>query len=78
MSFLKCSVCHSLRVALYLSWIVFSLGAYAVQASDHLDTPTVIANPDADIGDLYAWTSSDGHRLNLVTISGAAITRSRE
>jgi hypothetical protein len=35
-------------------------------ASDHLDTPTVIGDPAADIGDLYAWTSSDGARLNLV------------
>jgi len=34
-------------------------------ASDHLDTPTVLADPAADIGDLYAWTSSDGRRLNL-------------
>jgi len=40
-------------------------------ASDHLDTPTVIADPSADIGDLFAWTSSDGRRLNLVmTIVG--------
>jgi hypothetical protein len=40
-------------------------------ASDHLDTPTVIADPSADIGDLFAWTSTDGHRLNLVmTIVG--------
>ena len=31
-----------------------------------MDTPTVIADPAADIGDLYAWTSSDGRRLNLV------------
>jgi hypothetical protein len=29
-------------------------------ASDHLDTPTVLADPAADIGDLYAWTSADG------------------
>ncbi|WP_431262565.1 hypothetical protein ACQ859_20805 [Roseateles chitinivorans] len=35
-------------------------------AADHLDTPTVIADPAADIGDLYAWTSSDGRRLTLV------------
>ena len=35
-------------------------------ASDHLDTPTVIADPAADIGDIFAWTSSDGKRLNLV------------
>jgi hypothetical protein len=36
------------------------------QASDHLDTPTVIADPAADIGDLYAWMSGDGRRLELV------------
>ena len=35
-------------------------------AADHLDTPTVTADPAADIGDLFAWTSSDGKRLNLV------------
>jgi Domain of unknown function (DUF4331) len=35
-------------------------------ASDHLDTPTVISDPAADIGDIFAWTSSDGGRLNLV------------
>ena len=35
-------------------------------ASDHLDTPTVIADPAADIGDVYAWTSPDRSRLNLV------------
>lgn len=35
-------------------------------ASDHLDTPTVLADPAADIGDLYAWTSPDGRRLDLV------------
>lgn len=35
-------------------------------ASDHLDTPTVIQDPAADIGDLYAWMSPDGRRLNLV------------
>jgi hypothetical protein len=40
-------------------------------ASDHLDTRTVIADPRADIGDIYAWTSADGRRLNLVmTIVG--------
>jgi hypothetical protein len=35
-------------------------------ASDHLDTPTVIADPAADIGHIFVWTSSDGRRLNLV------------
>ena len=40
-------------------------GFHTILASDHLDTPTVIADPAADIGDIFAWTSSDGKRLNL-------------
>jgi len=45
-------------------------GAHA-RASDHLDTPTVTADPAADIGDLFAWISPDGRRLNLaMTIVG--------
>lgn len=35
-------------------------------ASDHLDSPTVIADPRADIGDIYAWVAPDGRHLNLV------------
>jgi len=42
------------------------VGHKVATASDHLDTPTVIADPAADIGDIFAWTSSDGRRLNLV------------
>src|SRR5215475_344689 len=43
----------------------------AAHASDHLDTPTVIADPAADVADVFAWTSADGRRLNLVmTIVG--------
>jgi hypothetical protein len=51
--------------------LVALVAAAPAPASDHLDTPTVIADPAADIGDLYAWTSTDGRRLNLVmTIVG--------
>jgi hypothetical protein len=40
-------------------------------ASDHLDSPATVANPEADIADVYAWTSPEGRRLNLVmTIQG--------
>jgi hypothetical protein len=35
-------------------------------ASDHLDSPAVIADPRADIGDVYAWMSPDARKLNLV------------
>lgn len=45
--------------------------AAPARASDHLDTPTVVADPSADIGDLFAWTSPEARRLNLVmTIVG--------
>jgi len=45
--------------------------ASQLPASDHLDTSSVVADPRADIGDLFAWTSYEGRRLNLVmTIVG--------
>lgn len=40
--------------------------ALQCSASDHLDSPTVIADPRTDIGDIYAWTSPDRRQLNLV------------
>jgi len=44
-------------------------------AANHLDTPTVIAEPRADIGDLFAWMSPDKRRLNLVmTIVGRSFS----
>jgi hypothetical protein len=51
--------------------VAFIVGALAgvggfSHASDHLDTPTVIADPAADIGDMYAWMAPDGRRVNLV------------
>ncbi len=47
------------------------LCAGAAHASDHLDTPSVIADPTADIADVFAWTSADGRKLDLVmTIVG--------
>jgi len=49
-----------------LAGIIAITAYHRAYASDHLDTPTVIADPAADIGDIFAWTSSDGHRLNLV------------
>jgi hypothetical protein len=49
-----------------LAAIVCAASVGLSHASDHLDTPTVIANPQADIGDVYAWTSYTGRQLNLV------------
>ncbi|MDY6947101.1 MAG: DUF4331 family protein [Pseudomonadota bacterium] len=59
------------RLAAVLLATATSGTAIASFAADHLDTPSVIADPRADIGDLFAWTSYDGRRLNLVmTIVG--------
>jgi uncharacterized protein DUF4331 len=42
-------------------------------AADHLDSPTAATNrePTADITDLYAWTTADATKLNLVMAVGA-------
>jgi hypothetical protein len=53
-------------VGVVMVGILITMGFRVASASDHLDTPTVIADPAADIGDIFTWTSSDGKRLNLV------------
>lgn len=55
-----------LVVMAFLAGVILVGGARASRASDHLDTPTAIANPQADIGDVYAWTSANGQQLNLI------------
>jgi hypothetical protein len=59
-----------IRMRFFIS-ILLALAPLAAPASDHLDTPTVIGDPAADIGDAFAWTAADGRHLNLVmTIVG--------
>ena len=69
---MQCSV-RSLaaRLAATTLSVALSLGATRhAWASDHFDSATMVANPQADIADVYAWTTPDG-RLNLVmTIVG--------
>src|ERR1043165_2531531 len=51
--------------------IAIGVAVAPARASVHLDTPTVVADPSADIGDLFAWASPEARRLNLVmTIVG--------
>src|SRR5580704_17247751 len=48
------------RLALtLLAGAVAFIGETCLRASNHLDSPTAIANPQADIGDFYAWITSD-------------------
>jgi hypothetical protein len=49
-----------------LALLQFSDSTLSARASDHLDSPATVANPQADISDVYAWTSSDGRQLNLI------------
>jgi hypothetical protein len=55
----------ALAAALGVLSLHIALGSW-VRASDHLDSPATVANPQADIADVYAWTSADRRRLNLV------------
>lgn len=49
-----------------LGFAALSSGTPDARASDHLDSPSVIADNRADIGDLYAWMDPGGRHLNLV------------
>src|ERR1044072_9292734 len=50
-------------------------GSIPALAANHLDTPRVIAEPRADIRDLFAWMSPETKRLNLVmTIVGRSFS----
>ena len=35
-------------------------------AADHLDSPSAVADGSTDITDVFAWSSSDGTKLNLI------------
>jgi len=57
--------------AVLVALVLATALAAIARASDHLDSPATVANPQADIGDVYAWTSPEGRQLNLVmTIQG--------
>ncbi len=47
-----------------------ALGAVLVPAlalaADHIDSPSAVAEPAADITDLYAWMSDDASKVNLI------------
>lgn len=41
-------------------------GSSSAMAADHIDSPTAVADPSADITDLYAWMNTDATQVNLV------------
>jgi hypothetical protein len=58
-------------IAALVTFVVTTGFAAVTHASDHLDSPATVGNPQGDIADVYAWTSTEGRQLNLVmTIQG--------
>ncbi|MEO1267183.1 MAG: DUF4331 family protein [Myxococcota bacterium] len=52
-------------VAGLLVMVAIASGGY-VLAADHIDAPAAVAEPTADITDIYAWMTPDASKLNLV------------
>jgi len=51
---------------IYKAFIGAAVIPFAAYAADHIDAPATVADPAADLTDLYAWTSSDASKVNLV------------
>ena len=47
-------------------WLAAVLIAATALAADHQDGAAVLTDPATDINDVFAWTSTDGTKLNLV------------
>jgi hypothetical protein len=59
------------KVPAVLCMLILAALAKTGSASDHLDSPATVANPQADIADVYAWTSQNRKQLNLImTVQG--------
>src|SRR5882757_6906697 len=59
------------KIKILVALVLFAALAAMARASDHFDSPATVANPQADIGDVYAWISPEGRQLNLaMTIQG--------
>jgi hypothetical protein len=62
-------------VTAFVALAISTALAVMARASDHLDSPASVANPAADIADMYAWTSPEGKQLNLImTLQGHAFS----
>jgi len=44
----------------------------SVQAADHVDSPSVVADPSADLTDIFAWTTPSATEVNLIMAVPAA------
>jgi len=48
------------KIKVLVALVLFSALVTMARASDHFDSPATVANPQADIGDVYAWISPEG------------------
>src|SRR5260370_28859500 len=63
------------KIKVLVALVLFAALVTMARASDHFDSPATVANPQADIGDVYAWISPEGRRLNLaMTIQGHTLS----
>lgn len=56
--------------------VLFGIGLLAscmVQAADHRDSPSAVAEPAADIADIFAWTTADTESINFALTVAAAM-----
>jgi len=55
--------------------LLLAVATVGAQAADHADAPGVIADPAADIADVYAWMTPDTNNVNLaMTVPAAAFS----
>ncbi len=56
-----------------LSLAIASLaGSMRIDAADHVDSPSVVADPSADITDIFAWMTPSATEVNLILAVPAA------
>jgi hypothetical protein len=58
-------VCMKRKIAVAACLTAASF-AWLSSAADHIDSPAAAADPAADLTDLFAWTSEDASKVNLV------------
>lgn len=60
------------------TWVAALLFTSTAIAADHRDAAAVLTDPATDINDVFAWTSSDGTKVNLaMTVFPAATTAAK-
>jgi len=47
-------------------------GSLQLQAADHVDSPSVVADPSADLTDIFAWMTPSATEVNLILAVPAA------